>query len=406
MSSRSTASSMFPAVEESLELSFLSRRRLLLTDGQKTDIEAWWPVDSESVIRGIRMSIRWKTAAWACIGLGLAAVATGQEPNALPRVVVLATGGTIASQYDPDAGGLTPQLTGEELVQAVPGLSAVARVSVEQIANVGSRDMTPEIWRTLASRANELLASPDIAGIVVTHGTDTLEETAYFLDLTVTSEKPVVVVGAQRPPTFFDTDGPRNLLNAVRVAVSEEAIGMGTLVVMNGQINAARDVTKTNTLDVETFKTLDFGALGVADIESVRFYRAPLRRQTIPLRDGDRLGRVEIVTEYAGSDGRLIRLLLEDGQLNGLVIEGVGLGHVSSRTLEAIRDVRARGIPVVLSTRVPTGRIVPVYAINIELLELGCVEADNLSPQKARVLLMLAMTRTEESTELQRYFDR
>ena len=377
-----------------------------VTDGQNTDIEAWWPVHSESVIRGIRMSTSWKTAAWACIGLGLAAVATGQEPNALPRVVVLATGGTIASQYDPDAGGLTPQLSGEELVQAVPGLSAVARVSVEQIANVGSRNMTPEIWRTLASRANELLASPDIAGVVVTHGTDTLEETAYFLDLTVTSDKPVVVVGAQRAPTFFDTDGPRNLLNAVRVAVSEEAIGMGTLVVMNGQINAARDVTKTNTLDVETFKTLDFGALGVADLEAVRFYRAPLRRQTIPLRDGDRLGRVDIVTQYAGSDGRLIRLLLEDGQLNGLVIEGVGLGHVSSRTLEAIRDVRAQGIPVVLSTRVPTGRIVPVYAINIELLELGCVEADNLSPQKARVLLMLAMTRTEDPTELQRYFDR
>ncbi len=181
---------------------------------------------------------------------------------------------------------------------------------------------------------------------------------------------------------------------------------MGTLVVMNGQINAARDVTKTNTLDVETFRTLDFGALGVADIDAVRFYRAPLRRQTIPLREGDQLGRVEIVTEYAGSDGRLIRLLLEDGRLNGLVIEGVGLGHVSSRTLEVIRDVRARGIPVVLSTRVPTGRIVPVYAINIELLELGCVEADNLSAQKARVLLMLAMTRTEDSTELQRYFDR
>ncbi len=352
------------------------------------------------------MSMSWKTAAWASIGLGLSTISAGQEQGALPRVVVLATGGTIASQYDPDAGGLAPQLTGEELVQAVPGLSDVARVSVEQIAHVGSRDMTPEIWRTLAGRANELLASPDITGVVVTHGTDTLEETAYFLDLTVTSEKPVVGVGAQRAPTFFDTDGPRNLLNAVRVAVSEEAIGMGTLIVMNGQINAARDVTKTNTLDVGTFKTLDFGALGVADIDAVRFYRAPLRRQTIPLREGDRLPRVEIVTQYAGADGRLIRLLLEDGELDGLVIEGVGLGHVSTRTLEAIRDVRAQGIPVVLSTRVPTGRIVPLYATNLELLDLGCVEADNLSPQKARILLMLAMTRTLDSMELQQYFDR
>ena len=354
----------------------------------------------------MRISTDLRTTAWISVGLGLATISAGQEQIALPRVVVLATGGTIASQYDPDTGGLRAQLSGEEIVEAVPGLSDVADVRVEQVANVGSYDMTPEIWRVLASRANELLESPDISGVIVTHGTDTLEETAYFLDLTVTSDKPVVVVGAQRAPTFFDTDGPRNLLNAVRVAISEEAIGMGTLVVMNGQIHAARDVTKTNTLDVETFKTLDFGALGVADIEAVRFYRSPLRRQTIPLREDDRLPRVEIVTQYAGADGRLIRLLLEDGELDGLVIEGLGLGHVSSMTVEAIREVRAGGIPVVLSTRVPTGRIVPLYASNVELLDLGCVEADNLSPQKARILLMLAMTRTAESTELEAYFDR
>lgn len=340
-----------------------------------------------------------------CMGLVFLSFSTAQEQNELPRVVVLATGGTIASQYDPEAGGATVQLSGEEIVRAVPGLNDIARVSVEQIANVGSRDMTPEIWRVLTNRTNELLASPDITGVVVTHGTDTLEETAYFLDLTVTSDKPVVVVGAQRNASYFDTDGPRNMLNAVRVAVSEEAIGMGTVVVMNGQINAARDVTKTNTLDVETFRTLDFGALGVADVEAVRFYRAPLRRQTIRLRESDRLPRVEIVSEYAGSDGKLIRLLLQDGELDGLVIEGLGLGHVTSKTLETIREVRARGIPVVLSTRVPTGRIVPVYATNLELLDLGCIEADNLSPQKARVLLMLAMTRSLDSTELQSYFD-
>ena len=357
------------------------------------------------LLRPQRLRTLWTIAAWLCIGLALPSISAAQEQNTLPRVVVLATGGTIAGQVDPDSGALAPQLTGEDIVASVPGLSEVARVSVEQIANVGSRDMSPEIWRTLATRANELLASSEIAGVVVTHGTDTLEETAYFLDLTVTSKKPVIVVGAQRAPTYFDSDGPRNMLNAVRVAVSEEAIGMGTLVVMNGQINAARDVTKTNTLDVETFRTLDFGALGVADIEAVRFYRAPLRRQTIPLREDDRLGRVEIVSEYAGSDGRLIRLLLADGELDGLVIEGVGLGHVSSKSLEAIREVRAQGIPVVLSTRVPTGRVVPLYVINSQLLELGCVEADNLSPQKARVLLMLAMTRTRNSAELQDYFD-
>ncbi len=331
------------------------------------------------------------------------ALAAGAQD--LPRVVVLATGGTIASQYDPDVGALRPALTGEEIVAAVPGLEGIARVSVEQIANVGSKDMTPAIWRTLARRANTLLADPGVLGVVVTHGTDTLEETAYFLDLTVTSEKPVVVVGAQRAPSYFDSDGPRNMLNAVRVAVSPEAIGKGTLVVMNGQINAARDVTKTNTMDPETFRTPDFGALGVADLGAVRFYRAPTRRQTIPLRDEDTLPRVEIVTQYAGADGRLIRLLLEDGRMDGLVVAGLGLGHVASDTQAAIQEARNRGIPVVLSTRVHTGRIVPLYASNVELLDMGCVEADNLSPQKARVLLMLAMTRTTDPEALRRFFD-
>jgi L-asparaginase len=324
----------------------------------------------------------------------------------LPRVVVLATGGTIASRFDPEIGALRAADTGEEIVAAVPGLAEIARVTAEQVANVNSWDMTPEIWRQLERRANELLADPDVAGIVVTHGTDTLEETAYFLDLTVQSEKPVVLVGAQRSAAEFDPDGPRNMLNAVRVAVSPEAVGMGTLVVMNGQINAARDVTKTNTLAVETFQTLAFGLLGVADVEEVRFYRAPTRRQTIPLRPDDRLPTVEIVTEYAGSDGRVIRALLEQGTMEGLVVAGVGLGHVSSGSVEAIREARARGIPVVTSTRVLTGRVVPLYSNNIELLDLNVVLADNLSPQKARVLLMLAMTRTTDAAELQEYFRR
>ncbi len=324
----------------------------------------------------------------------------------LPRVIVLATGGTIASRFDPEAGALRAALTGDEIVQAVPELAELARMSVEQIANVNSWDMTPEIWRQLENRANALLAEPDVAGVIVTHGTDTLEETAYFLDLTVTSDKPVILVGAQRSAMESDSDGPRNMLNAVRVAVSPEAVGMGTLVIMNGQINAAREVTKTNTLDVETFQTLSFGLLGVADVEEVRFYRSPMRRQTIPLRVDDRLPTVEVVTEYAGSDGRVIRALLEQGTMEGLVVAGVGLGHVSSGSVEAIREVRARGIPVVTSTRVLTGRVVPLYSNNIELLDAGVVLSDNLSPQKARVLLMLAMTRTTDTEALQAYFDR
>lgn len=334
---------------------------------------------------------------------GLTQAAHAQE---LPRVVVLATGGTIASTYDEEIGALRAALTGDEIVSAVEGLSEIARVSVEQIANVNSRDMTPSIWLDLAERANAVLAESDVAGVVVTHGTDTLEETAYFLDLTVVSEKPVVVVGAQRAPTMTDTDGPRNMLNAVRVVVSDEAVGMGTMVVMNGQINAAREVTKTNTQDVETFQTLDFGLLGVADVETVRFYRAPTRRQTIPLPDDPELGNVVIISEYAGSNGRALELLLEDGALDGVVVAGLGLAHVSSPTLEALRAVRASGIPVVVSSRVPTGRIVPLYANNIDLLDIGAVQADNLSPWKARVLLMVAMQHTTDPERLRAYFDR
>ena len=344
------------------------------------------------------------------LSLAFAAAVRGQavpaQPQTLPRVVVLATGGTIASRFDPAIGALAPTATGADLVRAVPDLEKIARIDVEQIANIGSYDMTPEIWRQLSKRANALLARNDVSGVVVTHGTDTLEETAYFLDLTVTSSKPVVLVGAQRAASYFDSDGPRNLLNAVRVAISPEATDKGTLVVMNGQINAAREVTKTNTIEVETFKTLEFGALGVADLGAVRFYRAPLRRQTIALSDQQTLGRVEIVKQYAGADGRVISLLLEHTKLDGLVVEGFGLGHITSGTLDAIKEVRRRGIPVVLSTRVYTGRVVPLYARDVETQQIGCILADNLSAQKARVLLMLALTRTRDTQELQKYFDR
>jgi L-asparaginase len=332
-----------------------------------------------------------------------------QQP--LPRVVVLATGGTIASTYDKGKGGLAPALTGAQLVNAVPELKKYARIEVEQISNINSADMNPEIWLQITRRANELLAAPDIAGVVITHGTDTLEETAYFLDLTVSSAKPVVLVGAQRASSYPDSDGPRNLLNAVRVAVSPEAVGKGAMVVMNGQINAAREVTKTNTIEAETFKTLEFGALGVADLEAVRFYRAPTRRQTIGLSSGVKLGRVEIVSHYAGADGSVIRALLhatEHAQLDGLVIASTGLGNVSEKMYEAVKEARERGIPVVISTRVYTGRAIPLYATKgggISLKELGCVFADNLSPQKARILLMLALTHTKDSTELQLYFN-
>jgi len=326
----------------------------------------------------------------------------------LPTVAVLSTGGTIASKQDPSKGGYVPLLSGEDLVSAVPAIKKMAQIQVEQISNIGSNDMTPEIWVRLAGRVNELLAKPEIAGIVVTHGTDTLEETAYFLDLAAISTKPVIMVGAQRPASDPDSDGPRNLLDAVRVAAAPEAVNKGVMVVMNGQINAARDVTKTNTSQVETFRGLEFGELGVVDAEKVRFYRAPLRRQTFPVEARTQLSRVDIVTSYAGADGLLIRSLVRDGTVRGLVIAGLGLGDVTALMFDAIQEARTRGIPVVISTRVPTGRVFPLSASKgsaLALKAIGCVLADNLSPQKARILLMLALTRSHDTGALQQYFD-
>jgi L-asparaginase len=326
----------------------------------------------------------------------------------LPTVAVLSTGGTIASKQDPAKGGYLPALSGEDLVSAVPAIKKIAQIQVEQISNIPSPDITPEIWLRLAGRVNELLARPEIAGIVVTHGTDTLEETAYFLDLTTASTKPVILVGAQRPASDPDSDGPRNLLNAIRVAVASEALGKGVMVAMNGQINAARDVTKTNTSQVETFRGLEFGALGVVDEEKVRFYRAPLRRQTFLLEPRTQLGRIDIVSSYAGADGILIRSLVREGHVQGLVVAATGLGNVSSSMFDAIKEARARGIPVVISTRIPTGRIFPLSASKgsaLTLRQIGCVLADNLSPQKARILLMFALTKSHGTAVLQRYFD-
>lgn len=346
----------------------------------------------------------------------LSGVGFAQPAEQLPRVHILATGGTIASAYDPAQGGFVPSLSADQLIAAAPDIGKYATIAYEQVANIGSADMNPAVWLQLRERANAALADPAVAGIVVTHGTDTLEETAYFLDLAIDSDKPVVMVGAQRAASLPDTDGPRNLLDAVRVAASPEASGMGTMVVLNGQINAAREVTKTNTIDLGTFKSPEFGALGVVDVEGVRFYRKPMRRQHIALPSGPQLGRVEIVNHYAGNDGLVLRQLLhgpepfgQPDSRDGLVIAATGLGNVGGRMFEAVEEALSRGIPCVVSTRVPTGRQLPLYAApgsGLSLVRAGCILSDNLSPQKARVLLMVALAVTRDPAEIKKFFQR
>ena len=377
------------------------------------------PYEVESPLAAAKRQIRMSTLPVlpvVALALGLLSESgSAQTPEQLPRVHILATGGTIASVYDPSKGGFVPSLSAEQLIAAAPEIKKHATITFEQVANVGSPDMNPIIWLQLLERANAVLADPAVAGVVITHGTDTLEETAYFMDLTVGSEKPVILVGSQRAASLADSDGPRNLLDAVRVAVSPEAVGMGAMVVMNGQINAAREVTKTNTIAPETFKTVEFGELGVADVGAVRFYRRPLRRQHVALPPRPQLARVEIVNHYAGNDGLVLRQLLrgpepfgQPDSHDGVVIAGTGLGNVGERMFETVKELLGRGIPCIVSTRVPTGRQIPLYASPgsaLSLLREGCILSDNLSPQKARILLMVVLAVTRDRSEIKKHFE-
>ena len=324
-----------------------------------------------------------------------------------PVVQLIATGGTIAMKIDPVKKAPVPAISGEDLLATVPDIADFATIEVKNISNVASCEMSPERWVELQKAVTAALERPEVAGVIISHGTDTLEETAYFIDLAVKSDKPVVLIGAQRNASESDFDGPRNLRNAVRICVSPEAKNRGAMVVLNGHINAARNVTKTNTSDVETFKSGDMGELGVADYDRVIFYRAPLHRQHVPV-TMDVLPKVDIIYMYGGADGELIKAAVERGA-KGIVLGALGWGNIPSKAYEVVKAVIKGGTPVVVSTRVWNGRVLPHYGYpggGKTLQDAGAVFSDNLSPQKARLLLMLAMQSTKEQGKLQAFFDK
>lgn len=326
--------------------------------------------------------------------------------SALPTIQLIATGGTIAMKVDPLAGGAVPALTGEDLLKSIPSLRGLAHIEVNNFSNLPSDHMEPNHWGALQQAVVKALARDEIRGVVISHGTDTLEETAWFLDLTVASSKPVVLVGAQRNASEPDFDGPRNLVAGTRVCVSAQARDKGVLVVLNGQINAARDVTKTHTADAEAFQSAPFGFLGVVDDDRVVFSRSPLRRQFLPLTENP-LPRVDIVSMYAGADAAQLHAAIQAGA-NGLVIQALGLGNVNVALYDGIAKAIGAGVPVVISTRVAHGRVRPAYGFvggGVTLKHMGTVFADDLSPQKARILLMLAMQFHSTPAALQRLFD-
>ena len=337
---------------------------------------------------------------------GEPAAAAGTQAAQLPTVRLIATGGTIAMKIDPVKQAPVPAISGDDLLATVPEIGKVAKIEVENLANVPSDYMDPPLWVKLTRSVEQALARPEVSGVIVSHGTDTLEETGWFLDLAVKSDKPIVLIGAQRNASEKDFDGPRNLLNAARICVSPDAKGKGAMIALNDQINAARSATKTHTSSVETFQSGDFGFLGYADVDRVVFYRAPLRRQHVPL-TAEVLPKVEIVPMFGGADGSLVRAAVAAGA-KGLVVNALGWGNVNIPMYEAIVEVIGKGIPVVIASDVPHGRVLPVYGFKgggKTLREAGAVFADDLSARKARILLMLALQKTMKAPELQALFD-
>jgi len=329
------------------------------------------------------------------------------QAKKLPNVVILATGGTIAgaASTGTQASYTSGAVTIDAMLAAVPGIRDLANIKGEQISNVGSQDITLDIMLTLAKRINVLLAQNDVDGIVVTHGTDTMEETAYFLNLVVKSEKPVVLVGSMRPSTAVSADGPFNLYEGVAVAGDPNARSRGVLVVMNDWIHAAHSLTKTSTTAVQTFMSPLRGLVGVSSYGKNDFYNTPSWKNTVTsefdISGVTKLPRVDILYAYVDMSTDLIDASVANGA-KGIVIAGVGNGNMNKASLEAARRAAAKGVVIVRSTRVATGSVGRNVEVNDD--EMNFVASDELNPQKARILLMLALLKPRSTAEMQNLF--
>ena len=332
------------------------------------------------------------------------ALTQGKKAN----VVVLATGGTIAgaAATGTQSGYTSGKVTIDQMLDSVPGIKDLANLKGEQISNVGSQDMSFDIMLKLAKRINELLASPDVDGVVVTHGTDTMEETAFFLNLTVKSDKPVVLVGSMRPSTAVSADGPLNLYDAVAVAADPQAKGRGVLVVMNDQIQGAHSLTKTSTTAVQTFMSPVRGVVGVSAYGKNDFYNNPSWKHTtsseFDVSNVTKLPRVDIVYADADMPPDLVDASVNNGA-KGIVIAGVGNGNMNKASLDEAAKAVKKGVVVVRSSRVPTGAV----GRNVEVKddELGFIASSELNPQKSRILLSLALLKPHTPQQIQEMFD-
>jgi len=329
------------------------------------------------------------------------------QAQQLPRVIILATGGTIAGAgVSSDRAGYTAgKIPIDDLIGTIPTVKKIANISGEQIASVGSQDMTIDIWKKLAVRINQIFANNEADAIVITHGTDTQEETAYFLDLVVPSDKPVVLTGSMRPATAISADGPKNLYDAITVAIDPKTKGRGVLVSFNEGIYDAREVMKLSTTKTNAFGSPNTGAVGQAYDGRVEYYSRSDRevdpKKPVVITADTKLPRVDIVYMYADAPSDEIDMLVNK-KVDGIVIAGVGNGNFNKAYMDAVKRAVAAGIIVCRASRTPSGRVVLHDEINDE--ELGTIVSDDLTPQKARILLMLGLTRTKDKAHLQKLF--
>jgi len=339
-----------------------------------------------------------------CLGCTYCAVS-----QHLPRVIVLSTGGTIAGQQpNTDKAGYLPgKISIDELLKNIPSISQKATVQGEQIASIGSYDMTVELWIKLARRINEIFARNEADGIVITHGTDTQEETAYFLNLTVQSDKPVVLTGSMRPATAISADGSKNLYDAILVAADTGSRGKGVMICFNENIYDAKNVVKTNTTNVNAFSSPNTGSIGQLYDGRVFYNAEPQKRHNgssiFDITKMDSLPNVEIVYAYGGPSDAAINAFI-NSHTAGIIIAGTGNGSFDKAIRESVKKALEKGIIVIRSSRVVSGKVTTQYVGAFDDAKLGTIVSDNLNPQKARILLMLALTVTKDKNKIQEMF--
>lgn len=323
----------------------------------------------------------------------------------MKKILVVFTGGTFSMMIDEHTGGAVPRYSGSELMNMIPDASSLADIECYDFGKYPGPHMTPELMLDLSQKIKVKLKSNNYDGVIITHGTDTLEETAYFLDLTLKIEIPVVVIGAMKNSSEPDWDGPRNLIDAIHICLNDNSRNLGVLVCLNGEINAASEVTKIYSDSVESFKSLDFGNLGFVQNGRVIYNRLPRRLETIETEKIN--SNVDLLTVYAGMNEKFFKFSADSGA-DGLVVEALGVGNVPPPAFEGIKYAVEKGVPVVLTSRCPAGETDDIYSYpgaGKHLHNLGVIFSDYLNGQKARIKLIIVLGLTNNIDEIRKYFE-